>query len=190
MQALRREAAVCLFVLHDGYVHAFSPTIFRCSSCSWRSSTGPGAPIITSQAFLEVRGKTVHVLNYKKAESFLFDLEDSVPDAVFTDIQMPGMNGMEMIRKLREKDSEMPVVFTSGLSDFLQDGNTLHRPDFRPVRHHESAVMPLCLTVIDLFKIQPSCCASGAAVWRQGVPYPAGGQADRKLPERFAAETL
>ncbi len=70
----------------------------------------------------EVRGKTVHVLNYKKAESFLFDLEDSVPDAVFTDIQMPGMNGMEMIRKLREKDSEMPVVFTSGLSDFLQEG--------------------------------------------------------------------
>lgn len=68
------------------------------------------------------RGRTVHIFTYGNAESFLFSLEDGVPDAVFADIQMPGMNGMEMVRKLREKDSEMPVVFTSGLSEYLQEG--------------------------------------------------------------------
>lgn len=73
-------------------------------------------------AWAQLRSRTVHTLIYENAESFLFDLEDNGPDAVFADIQMPGMNGMEMIRKLREKDSEMPVVFTSGLSDFLQEG--------------------------------------------------------------------
>lgn len=73
-------------------------------------------------AWGEAREKAVRVWIYENAESFLFDLEDRTPDAVFADIQMPGMNGMEMIRKLREKDGEMPVVFTSGLSDYLQEG--------------------------------------------------------------------
>ncbi|MDE5590971.1 MAG: LytTR family DNA-binding domain-containing protein [Acetatifactor sp.] len=73
-------------------------------------------------AWAEERSRTVHVFIYGNAESFLFSLEDGAPDAVFADIQMPGMNGMDMIRKLREKDSEMPVVFTSGLSEYLREG--------------------------------------------------------------------
>lgn len=73
-------------------------------------------------AWGEARGKAAHVHIYSDAASFLFDLEDNAPDAVFADIQMPGMNGMEMVRRLREKDDGMPVVFTSGLSDYLQEG--------------------------------------------------------------------
>lgn len=73
-------------------------------------------------AWAAERSRTVHTFIYGNAESFLFSLEDGAPDAVFADIQMPGMNGMDMIRKLREKDSEMPVVFTSGLSEYLREG--------------------------------------------------------------------
>lgn len=68
------------------------------------------------------RGKAIRVQVYVRAEDFLFDLEDHAPDAVFADIQMPGMNGMEMVHRLREKDSQMPVIFTTGLSDYLQEG--------------------------------------------------------------------
>ena len=68
------------------------------------------------------RGKAIRVQVYVRAENFLFDLEDHAPDAVFADIQMPGMNGMEMVHRLREKDSQMPVIFTTGLSDYLQEG--------------------------------------------------------------------
>lgn len=73
-------------------------------------------------AWAKVRGRAVHILTYANAAAFLFQLEDGAPDAVFADIQMPGMNGMEMVRKLREKDRDIPVVFTTGLSEYLKEG--------------------------------------------------------------------
>lgn len=68
------------------------------------------------------RGRKVHIFLYENAEVFLFSWEDGMPDVVFADIQMPGMNGMEMVRKLRKQDSELPVIFTSGLVEYLQEG--------------------------------------------------------------------
>src|SRR5262245_337883 len=34
-------------------------------------------------------------------------------DAVFTDLQMPGMGGMELLRAIRERDATMPVVLVT-----------------------------------------------------------------------------
>ncbi len=39
------------------------------------------------------------------------------PDVVVTDIQMPKMNGLEMIGKIREIDAEVPVIITSAYND-------------------------------------------------------------------------
>ncbi|MCM1102923.1 MAG: LytTR family DNA-binding domain-containing protein [Clostridium sp.] len=73
-------------------------------------------------AWAEAHGRSVSILTYENAAAFLFCLEDGAPDAVFADIQMPGMNGMEMVRKLREKNRDIPVVFTTGLSEYLKEG--------------------------------------------------------------------
>ncbi|RZI64974.1 MAG: response regulator [Variovorax sp.] len=42
-------------------------------------------------------------------------------DLVFTDIIMPGMNGVELARTVRDKYPGLPVVLTSGYSDVLTD---------------------------------------------------------------------
>ncbi len=36
--------------------------------------------------------------------------EDFTPDLVLTDLKMPGMDGIELLKKLRELDAELPVV--------------------------------------------------------------------------------
>ncbi|KQO89173.1 hypothetical protein ASF36_23710 [Methylobacterium sp. Leaf90] len=54
-------------------------------------------------------------------------------DAVFSDVVMPGMNGVELARELRRRFPRLPVVLTSGYSHVLaQDGthgfDLLHKP--------------------------------------------------------------
>ena len=48
----------------------------------------------------------------------LAELKTTVPAMVFLDIQMPKMNGFEVLKKIRQIDSlsEVPVVFLSAIS--------------------------------------------------------------------------
>jgi CheY-like chemotaxis protein len=39
------------------------------------------------------------------------------PDVVITDLEMPVMNGMEMIRRIRELGPEIPIIITTGYDD-------------------------------------------------------------------------
>lgn len=39
-------------------------------------------------------------------------------DAVITDISMPDMNGVELIREIRKRGSEVPIIVVSGHADF------------------------------------------------------------------------
>lgn len=39
------------------------------------------------------------------------------PDVIITDIQMPVMNGLEMIKKIRESGSDVPVLVTSAFNE-------------------------------------------------------------------------
>ena len=44
-------------------------------------------------------------------------------DTIISDINMPNLNGIEMIKEIREHDDEVPVIFTTahGESNYLMD---------------------------------------------------------------------
>lgn len=65
---------------------------------------------------------TLTIRHYENAESFLFQWEDMNFDVLFVDIQMSGMNGMELARHIRTKDVNTTIVFTTGITDYLEEG--------------------------------------------------------------------
>ena len=48
----------------------------------------------------------------------LEEIEEKKPDVLFTDIRMPGYNGLELMEKLNGKGLSPKVVFNSGYADF------------------------------------------------------------------------
>ncbi len=45
----------------------------------------------------------------------LFEKEDI--DLIITDVEMPVMNGLDMIKKIREENNSIPIILTTGLKD-------------------------------------------------------------------------
>ena len=85
-----------------------------------------------TQTLAELGYKTVWKQN---ADDALAELATSANgfDVVFSDVIMPGMNGIELAKEIRHRHRGLPVVLTSGYSHVLaQDGTSgfelLHKP--------------------------------------------------------------
>jgi two-component system response regulator ChvI len=75
--------------------------------------------ILTSVSIaLQAEGYTTRV--YSDGETALKALIDNPPDLAVLDIKMPRMDGMELLRRLREK-SELPVIFLTSKDDELDE---------------------------------------------------------------------
>jgi two-component system C4-dicarboxylate transport response regulator DctD len=59
----------------------------------------------------------IEVRAFANAQSALDAFDQDRPAVVVTDIQMPGMNGMDLMRTLRHKDADLPVVLVTGHGD-------------------------------------------------------------------------
>ncbi|HET8711767.1 MAG TPA: response regulator transcription factor [Spongiibacteraceae bacterium] len=54
---------------------------------------------------------------YTNANTFLDEQHNDMAGCLVLDIRMPGMNGMELQRKLNERNSMLPVIFVTGHGD-------------------------------------------------------------------------
>jgi two-component system nitrogen regulation response regulator NtrX len=55
-----------------------------------------------------------HVVTAKDGESALKTLESSSPDLVMLDVWMPGIDGLEVLKRVRERYLRLPVIVMSG----------------------------------------------------------------------------
>ena len=57
------------------------------------------------------------VKTYDSATRFLDQIADVAPGCIITDIRMPGMSGLELVRQLNERGVTMPVIVITGHGD-------------------------------------------------------------------------
>ena len=74
------------------------------------------------ELLLKSDGKTVKT--YESATAFLREFSDAMAGCIVLDIRMPGMDGMELQKKLNERHSLLPIIFVDamkeGAVDFIQ----------------------------------------------------------------------
>ncbi len=71
---------------------------------------------------LEDEGYAVTVANSGKEA--LEAIDQSAPDLVVLDIQMPGMDGIETLEKIIGKDKGVPVILNTAYSHYREDFTT------------------------------------------------------------------
>ena len=69
-----------------------------------------------SLSFL-LKTSEIEVATYESAPAFLAALPQIAPGCIVTDIRMPGMSGIDLIRRLHERGIRMPVIVITGHGD-------------------------------------------------------------------------
>ena len=99
-------------------------------------------PALDELAWLLQRDPRVgHVVTTDSAAEALRVLQEGGVDAVFTDIRMPGLTGLELARVLSRFKSPPPVVFITAYDDHAVDAFELNAVDYvlKPVREDRLA---------------------------------------------------
>lgn len=72
---------------------------------------------------LEKMGLKYHSFN--NATSFLNTFNSLEPDLILLDIMLPDMSGIEILKKVREKNKDIPIIIVSALFDEMDKVNAL-----------------------------------------------------------------
>lgn len=77
---------------------------------------------------------------FPSAESFLFEFaEEKNFDILLLDIEMPGMDGVTMAKKIRKINETVQIIFISGYSDYISEGYEVSALHYllKPVREEK-----------------------------------------------------
>lgn len=68
-------------------------------------------------------GASISIQEYPSAETLLFAYTDCPPDILLLDIEMPGLSGVELAKRLRQDGNKLlQIVFITAYSDYIAEG--------------------------------------------------------------------
>lgn len=66
---------------------------------------------------------SLQIETFTSAENFLFHYaEDKLYDIILLDIELGGMDGVTMAKKIRKENKTVQIIFISGYSDYIAEG--------------------------------------------------------------------
>ena len=76
-----------------------------------------------AEQWAEQAGVSLTYYAYKSAEELLFENAEGYPfDLLILDIDMQGMDGMALARKIRERDAKIPILFLTNKREYVFEG--------------------------------------------------------------------
>ncbi|MCH8498569.1 MAG: response regulator transcription factor [Marinobacter sp.] len=83
------------------------------------------------------------VKSYSTANAFLDDYSDAMAGCMVLDIRMPGMDGMELQKRLNDRNSLLPIIFVTGHGDVPMAVEAMKEGavDFIQKPYHEEALL-------------------------------------------------
>lgn len=74
-------------------------------------------------AWASASGYTAVIKAFLSAESFLFQYEEEKDfDLLLLDIEMGGLNGVGLAKKIRQQNERVQIIFITGFPDFMAEG--------------------------------------------------------------------
>lgn len=95
---------------------------------------------------------SLDITSYNCGESFLTEYIPGMFDLIFMDIFMSGMNGIETVKQLRQKDNQALIVFLTSSEEYIFHATPLHIFDYvqKPYSYHR-----LSCVLNELVKVLP-----------------------------------
>lgn len=70
------------------------------------------------------------VISAYNGDEALEKFSNEMPDLVILDINMPGMSGIEVLRRMKELNPDLPVILSSAYQEYKQDFSTWASEDY------------------------------------------------------------
>jgi FixJ family two-component response regulator len=77
-------------------------------------------PLVRKALSRNLAAQGIHCKSYASGQDFLDSYGGHRPGCLVTDLQMPGMTGIEVQQKLQERECSLPVIFITGYGDVPQ----------------------------------------------------------------------
>lgn len=100
-------------------------------------------------------GQTPDFSFYETGEEFLSHYRPGWCDALFLDIMLSGISGIDTAWAVREQEPRLPIIFTTAGPDFALDGYAVHAMDYL-VKPLNAAQVSWCLRELQEYLAAPT----------------------------------